>query len=97
MQPDAQKTIENLGATLQAYPSSRVRIDGYTDNVGNDATNQALSQSRAEAIKRAIVRQGVAADRIDTTASGSRSHVASNNSDQGRTLNRRSEIVLLSR
>jgi outer membrane protein OmpA-like peptidoglycan-associated protein len=95
--PDARKTIEHLGATLQAYPSSRVRVDGYTDDVGQEATNKSLSHARAEAIKQAIVSHGVAADRIDTTGSGPRPHVASNDSDQGRMQNRRSEIVLLTR
>jgi OOP family OmpA-OmpF porin len=97
LSPEAHKTIEHVGTTLQAYPSSRVRIDGYTDDVGHDAPNKSLSHARAEAIKQALVSHGVAADRIDTTGSGPQPHVASNDSDQGRMQNRRSEIVLLNR
>jgi outer membrane protein OmpA-like peptidoglycan-associated protein len=93
----ARKTIDDLATTLRAYPAARVRIDGYTDDAGDDPTNQKLSQARANTIKKDLVAKGVSGDRIETTASGARGRVAPNDSDQGRSLNRRSEIVLLRR
>jgi outer membrane protein OmpA-like peptidoglycan-associated protein len=93
----ATKTIDDLAATLRAYPSSHVRVDGYTDGVGDGDANQKLSEERARAIKEALISKGIAGSRIETMGSGPRRHVASDDSNRGRTLNRRSEVVLLNR
>jgi outer membrane protein OmpA-like peptidoglycan-associated protein len=94
---DARTTVDSLAATLLAYPSSRVRVDGYTDTAGDEPVNQTLSWARANSIKTALVERGVSADRIDVAGQASNGQVARNDSDRGRMLNRRSEVTLLSR
>jgi outer membrane protein OmpA-like peptidoglycan-associated protein len=93
----ASTTIDSLASALVAYPSARVRIDGYTDNAGEDSVNRTLSWARANSIKSALVQRGVSADRMDSTGDGSRREVAPNDSNRGRMLNRRSEVTLLNR
>jgi outer membrane protein OmpA-like peptidoglycan-associated protein len=94
---DASQTIDSLASTLVAYPSARIRIDGYTDNVGHESVNQTLSWARANSIRTSLVDRGVSADRIEVTGDSSRREAAPNDSDRGRMLNRRSEVTLLSR
>jgi outer membrane protein OmpA-like peptidoglycan-associated protein len=94
---DANRTLNDLAEILRAYPSSRIRSDGYMDDVGDDLANRALSQARANAIKNALVARGVTAERIDSASGGPRAPVAPSDSDQAEILDRRSEIVLLSR
>ena len=69
-------------------------IEGYTDSVGTDSANQALSQRRAESVQQALVTRGVAADRITSKGYGESFPVADNNSPEGRAMNRRVEIVI---
>jgi outer membrane protein OmpA-like peptidoglycan-associated protein len=95
--PDSADTIDHLATLLQAYPSARVRIEGHTDNAGNPAGNQALSVARAAAIKKMLVAKGIAGDRIEASGKGEQGTVAGNQSNEGRALNRRADIVLLNR
>jgi outer membrane protein OmpA-like peptidoglycan-associated protein len=91
------KTVDDLAAMLQAYPSSRVRIGGHTDSVGNQASNLELSKWRASYIKSMLVQRGIAADRIETVGESANAPVAPNESEQGRAENRQADIELLSR
>jgi outer membrane protein OmpA-like peptidoglycan-associated protein len=97
LSPDATKTTADVATVLQAYPSARVRVEGHTDNVGSPAENQTLSEARGNAIKGALEANGVDADRIEVTGKSEEGAVAGNESEEGRALNRRAEIVLLSR
>jgi outer membrane protein OmpA-like peptidoglycan-associated protein len=94
---EGKKTIDELSEALHAYPSSRVRIDGFTDNVGSHGVNQALSEARARSVRSALTGKGIARERIQTVGAGKKQPVAKNDSAGGRTANRRSEVVLLSR
>jgi OOP family OmpA-OmpF porin len=81
-------TVESLGKD----PSLRVRIEGYTDNVGTAAYNQALSQRRADSVKRYLVSRGIAASRMDTVGYGLTRPIADNDTAEGRAKNRRVEV-----
>ncbi|MEQ1439677.1 OmpA family protein [Fontimonas sp. SYSU GA230001] len=85
----AAKTINELG---EQNAKVRVKVDGHTDWVGTDGYNMALGERRANAVKQYLIRKGVAADRIDTTSYGESKPVATNETAEGRALNRRAEV-----
>jgi outer membrane protein OmpA-like peptidoglycan-associated protein len=93
---DAGRTMDAVAATLSAYPSARVRVEGHSGNVGSPTANRALSASRARAVKEMLVARGVASDRIDTTQGG-RVKIAPGRAETGAKANRRAEIVILNR
>lgn len=86
--------LDKLAAFMQQYPERKVRIEGYTDSVGSDTTNQELSSRRADAVRVALINMGVSPDRISTRGYGESLPVASNDNAAGRQMNRRVEIVL---
>jgi outer membrane protein OmpA-like peptidoglycan-associated protein len=71
----------------------KIEIQGHTDNVGGDEYNQDLSERRAETVKDFLLLYGVSADRMRTKGFGESSPVASNDTEEGRSMNRRVEIV----
>jgi outer membrane protein OmpA-like peptidoglycan-associated protein len=89
-----QRSIEQLAAFLREYPQRNAMVEGFTDSVGSEAMNQALSERRAAAVRSALVGQGIAPDRIDMRGYGEAYPVAGNGSSGGRAQNRRVEIVL---
>ena len=91
----ANASIDKLAQFLLNHPNRNLSIEGHTDNVGSDSYNDALSERRAESVKRALVDKGVGTERITTKGLGKRSPVASNATAQGRQLNRRVEVVVL--
>ena len=74
---------------------SHIEISGHTDNVGNDQSNQILSQKRAQAVSDYLVQLGIAPSRITIVGYGETKPVADNNTEEGRQLNRRVEIRFL--
>lgn len=76
-------------------PRVNIRIVGHTDNVGSVPFNMALSQDRAAAVERFLTERGVEAERIETQGDGPSNPVADNETDEGRALNRRVEVVIL--
>ncbi len=88
------RSMDKLVAFLQAHPQRRAMIEGFTDSVGDDEYNLALSSRRADAVRLALVGLGVNAERLSTMGYGEAFPVAGNSSSGGRQLNRRVEIVL---
>jgi len=88
------RNVEKLSSFLKAYPQRKVLIEGYTDSVGGDEMNQSLSSRRADAVRAALLSQGVGSDRLATRGYGEAFPVAGNDNASGRQLNRRVEIVL---
>jgi outer membrane protein OmpA-like peptidoglycan-associated protein len=91
----ASPTLDRLAELLIQYPRLSVRVVGHTDSVGAEGANLALSQGRADAVKRALVTRGVPADRINAIGKGEAEPIADNASEAGRKQNRRIEIYLL--
>ncbi|MFH7044881.1 OmpA family protein [Paucibacter sp. JuS9] len=94
LKPGAMAGIDKLTAFMKQYPDRKLRIEGFTDSVGSDDSNQTLSIQRATMVRNALINGGVLPDRITVRGYGESSPVASNDTATGRQLNRRVEIVL---
>ena len=73
----------------------KIRIEGHTDNVGDEEYNQTLSEKRAGAVERFLLEEGVPPERLDSFGFGEVRPVADNKSDAGRDFNRRVEFVIV--
>ena len=92
---EAGLVLDVAAGEILARTGVRIRIEGHTDAVGSAASNALLSLRRAEAVRRYLVRKGVAPQRLETLARGAASPVASNETEEGRARNRRVELVVL--
>ncbi len=90
-----EKGIDQIVAFMRKYPYVYLEIDGHTDNTGTHEFNMDLSKRRAEAAKRLIVAKGIPAARIITKGFGETKPIASNDTEEGRRLNRRIEFKVL--
>lgn len=88
------RKLDQLVSFLNEHPKRRVQIDGFTDSVGSDDYNEALSQRRADAVKAALSERGIDSTRMAAEGYGKAFPVASNNDSGGRQLNRRVEVVI---
>ena len=92
--PESRQTVQDLVVILTAYPVAEIQLVGHTDNTGDPAANQKLSQDRANAIRDMLASGGIAASRMTTAGYGQDKPVASNDTEEGRAKNRRTELVV---
>ncbi|MDI5933084.1 OmpA family protein [Halomonas kalidii] len=90
--PQAEMTLDEVAHRLRENPDLRVKIEGHTDSVGSNEYNQDLSRRRAESVRNYLMSQGIAGNRMTATGYGEERPVATNDTDEGRALNRRVEI-----
>ncbi len=93
LQADGDRTMDKVAEFLRRYPQRSAAIEGYTDSVGSSTANQALSDRRAQAVKDALVGLGVPGDKLRSRGFGEARPVASNDTAEGRQMNRRVELV----
>lgn len=94
LQPESRPVLKEIAATLKQHSDLKVLIEGHTDNVGSTASNLALSDARAAAVKTALVGDfGVDADRVSTKGLGDTKPAVPNTTAAGRAQNRRVEVV----
>ena len=86
--------LDRFAASLRANQSTDVRIVGHTDDTGSDAINNPLSVDRANSTRNYLTARGVSGARIQTEGQGSYQPIASNNTAEGRSRNRRVEIFV---
>ena len=91
----AVRNLDKITGFLEKHPDRNLLIEGHTDSIGSDEFNQALSQKRADAVKEALVGKGIVPDRIATKGYGKQFPVAGNDTESGRQMNRRVEVVIL--
>lgn len=90
----ARNTLSRIADQLRINDQLTVTIEGHTDSVGSDASNQALSEKRAAAVRDYLVSRGVPAGRMTVTGLGETTPVATNDTAAGRQQNRRVELVI---
>lgn len=81
--------LQNIHDIMMAFPKVKLKIGGYTDNVGKAEDNMKLSQTRAESIVAELVKLGIAADRLEAEGYGDQHPVGDNSTEEGRAQNRR--------
>ncbi len=80
---------------LNEYPNSKFSVEGHTDSQGGAKTNQALSESRANAVRDFLIEKGIGADRLSAVGYGKDRPISDNNTAKGRKENRRVEINMV--
>lgn len=90
----AQADLTKFAANLNENPNTDVAIIGYTDNTGSMAVNEKLSNQRANSVRNYLINAGVNPSRLTATGVPMADYVASNDTPEGRALNRRVEITI---
>lgn len=94
LKPGGLRMVDQLVAVLKEFPQRTVLVEGFTDSTGSDSHNLALSGQRADAVRTALMRQGIDSARVTARGYGKASPVNGNETAAGRQMNRRVEIVL---
>jgi outer membrane protein OmpA-like peptidoglycan-associated protein len=89
--------LNKLISFLSKNPNVKIELGGHTDNVGSAKSNQVLSNNRAKAVYDYLVANGVAKERLSTKGYGDTKPIASNDTEQGRAENRRTEFKILNK
>jgi OmpA-OmpF porin, OOP family len=96
IKPASYPSLDDLVEFMNLKSTMTIEIAGHTDNIGDSAYNKKLSQSRAEAVRDYLIKKGVAASRISAKGYGDDEPVASNDNEDGRQKNRRTEVRIIS-
>jgi outer membrane protein OmpA-like peptidoglycan-associated protein len=95
LEPSAYPVLEQVVGILNAYPNSKIVIEGHTDSIGDDSFNMLLSELRARRVYEFLIKRGIDAKRMSYKGYGETRPIASNKTETGRALNRRVEIIIL--
>jgi OmpA-OmpF porin, OOP family len=87
--PESYPVLDKSVKLLNDKPDLKFEVEGYTDYVGTDAYNQELSVERAQKVKAYLVSKGIAQNRLTTVGFGKNNPIGSNNTEEGRAMNRR--------
>jgi len=92
---ELKDTRELSGLTdILKHMDASITIEGHTDNVGTEESNMVLSKNRADAVKSFLISKGINADQIIAKGFGESNPIASNDTEEGKQLNRRVEIMV---
>ena len=94
IRPGFRASLNKVADVMNRYPDSRITIVGHTDSTGSESYNQRLSERRAVSVAQYLEHEGVAAGRLRTEGRGEMQPRASNETAEGRQLNRRVEIFV---
>jgi len=92
--PASLPELNKLVQILEENPSMHIQISGYTDNIGKPADNLVLSTNRAKSIVNYVSGKGIATDRLSYKGFGSDNPIATNETPEGRALNRRTSFTI---
>ena len=96
LQKESYPELNELAEAMAFKESLTIEISGYTDNVGDEAANQKLSEARANAVRSFLIRKGISSSRITAIGYGETRPVADNYTPDGRQKNRRTQVRILS-
>lgn len=94
LRPESSSELDRLAALLTEVPTLKIQINGHTDNVGDEASNQRLSEARAKAVYDYLIAKNIAAERLKFKGFGESQPVETNDTAEGRGRNRRTEFVV---
>jgi outer membrane protein OmpA-like peptidoglycan-associated protein len=87
--------LEGVSMVLKEYDKTVIEVAGHTDSTGSEQYNQALSQRRAQSVASYLSTHGISGQRLMTVGAGESHPVASNDTEQGRSANRRVELTIV--
>jgi outer membrane protein OmpA-like peptidoglycan-associated protein/tetratricopeptide (TPR) repeat protein len=96
LKPESITELDNVVRLMNENPNIKILISGYTDNVGKPTDNLSLSKGRAVAVVNYLLNKGVRNERMSFKGNGETNPIADNNTDEGRALNRRTELSIVS-
>lgn len=92
LKSQSQDQLKNIAEIMKAYPTLEIKLGGYTDNIGKKESNLKLSDSRAKVVMQELVKLGIDNKRLSAVGYGDAHPVASNDTEEGRSQNRRIAI-----
>ncbi|MBM3447723.1 MAG: OmpA family protein [Bacteroidetes bacterium] len=95
IKPESLASLNELANLLVTYPNWKLRISGHTDNKGKRETNLVLSKKRADAVKRYLMTKGLPDSKFEVLFFGPDQPIAPNDTEEGRALNRRVEMLIV--
>lgn len=97
LRPESKEELDRLIKLMKNVPTLVIEISSHTDNIGTPEYNMKLSQARAQTVVDYLVQNGISRDRLVAKGYGATKPIASNETDEGRQLNRRTEFKILSK
>jgi outer membrane protein OmpA-like peptidoglycan-associated protein len=94
VRPGLYPEVDRIANVMVQYPETVIRVEGHTDSSGTEQYNLDLAARRAAAVKELIVQKGVSSSRIETVTYGETRPIATNETESGRQMNRRVEIMI---
>jgi outer membrane protein OmpA-like peptidoglycan-associated protein len=94
LQPEAEENLQEFASSMNEFEETNILVVGHTDSKGADSYNQSLSERRAQAATDYLIQEGISAERIQTEGRGEAEPVATNETAEGRSENRRVEIAI---
>ena len=91
--PSAKIILDEFAERVAAFPDASLELEAHTDSNGSHAYNQALSERRADSVKRYLMELGITSSAIQTAAEGETNPIESNSTSEGRFSNRRVELT----
>jgi len=95
LKPKSKTELERLSKMLKDNPELKIEIAGHTDDQGNASANQLLSENRAKSVMEFLIRNGIESSRLTHHGYGQNSPIASNDTEDGRQQNRRTEFKII--
>ena len=95
LKPESQVELDRVVQLLHDNPTVKIQIEGHTDNIGNAADNQKLSENRAKAVVNYLISKGIPATRLSAKGYGATQPVADNATEEGRAQNRRTGLKVV--
>lgn len=92
---ESSHELDRILPYFEKFPNLKIELSGHTDDVGSDAANQELSEARANSVREYLIQKGIRIDLIEAVGYGESNPVATNDTDEGRQLNRRVEFMVL--